>query len=125
MGDYNAKIGQGEVARNVGHHGLGERNGGLPSPVLVKSNDMIISNTFFKLPNRRIYTWKLPADIQDRIVRNQIDFILILRKVRNAITLTKTYPGANIGSDHNPVVAKRNIKLNKIQSRHRKTINLR
>lgn len=36
---------------------------------------MIILNTFYKLPPRRLYTWKSPMDSCDRIVRNQIDYI--------------------------------------------------
>ena len=32
----------------------------------------------------------------------------------------KTYPGANIGSDHNPVVKKLNVKLKKLQKKNSK-----
>lgn len=38
------------------------------------------------------------------LVRNQIDFILIHKVFQKHINSIKTYPGANIGSDHNPVV---------------------
>ena len=58
-------------------------------------------NTFFELPVRQKYTWKSPGDV----TRNQIDYILIRNRFRNSIKKCKTYSGADINSDHNPVVA--------------------
>ncbi|CAH0730549.1 unnamed protein product, partial [Brenthis ino] len=54
---------------------------------------------------RRLYTWTSPLHSPKKIVRNQIDYILINKRYRNSLTSVKTYPGADIGSDHNPVVA--------------------
>ena len=45
------------------------------------------------------------------MTRNQIDYILIRNRFRNSIKRCKTYPGADINSDHNPVVANVGIKL--------------
>ena len=81
---------------------------------------MLITNTTFKLPKRRLYTWKSPADNSKNIVRNQIDYLLIRRRFRNAVKSVKTYPGADVSSDHNPVVANIKIKLKKVQ-RKKKT----
>ena len=45
--------------------------------------------------------------------RNQIDFILIRNIFKNAVKQVKTYPGADIGSDHVPVTCKLQIKIKK------------
>lgn len=68
---------------------------------------MIITKTFFETPKRRRYTWKAPGDIY----RFQIDFILVKKIYRNQIKSTHSYPGFDIDSDHNLVLAKCNIKF--------------
>ena len=73
----------------------------------------MIANTLFQQPKRRLYTWKSPGDIH----RNQIDYILINQRYRNCITQVKTYPGADIDSDHNPVTMKIEITLKQIKKR--------
>ncbi|CAG4984092.1 unnamed protein product [Colias eurytheme] len=105
-GDFNSKVGQGAVSDVVGSFGLGIRNDrGERLVQFCQEHDFIVANTFFKLPPRRLYTWRSPADKTDKIVRNQIDYLLISKRHRNSIKSAKTYPGADIGSDHNPVVA--------------------
>ena len=68
-------------------------------------------NTFFEHLKGRFYTWKSPNDT----VRNQVDFIMIKNRFKNSFKDIKTYPGADIDSDHNPVVSKVEIKLKKIR----------
>ena len=58
---------------------------------------------------RRRYTWKSPGDRY----RNQIDFILVRDRFRNSVKQARSYPGADIASDHNPVLVKLNVKLKK------------
>lgn len=67
-------------------------------------NNLLIANTFFKQHPRRLYTWRSPADKEEKIIRNQIDFILLSLNFKRYMKPTKTYPGADISSDHNPVV---------------------
>ena len=74
---------------------------------------MTICNTFFEHENRRLYTWKSPGDRK----RNQIDYIMINNRFRNSVKNTKTYPGADVNSDHNPVLCKLHVKLKKIAHR--------
>lgn len=117
MGDFNAKVGEEEAADCVGRYGLGERNDRGDRLIEFCTNEeLIIANTLFKLHKRRLYTWKSPADNSDKIVRNQIDYIIVNRRYRNSILSAKTYPGADISSDHNPVVAAMRIKLKKVKS---------
>ena len=108
MGDFNAKIGKGAYRDIVGKHGLGERNErGERLLHFCIEKDMVVSNTTFEHPNRLLYTWKSPGDI----TRNQIDYILIKKRFRNSIKQCKTHPGADIASDHNPLIAKVSVKL--------------
>ena len=83
----------------------------------------MIANTYFQHPKRRRYTWKSPGDIY----RNQIDVILINTRFRNGVKQARTYPGADVGSDHNPLMIKMYIKLKKPkkkQMNHRMELNL-
>ena len=110
MGDFNAKIGVEAYQDTVGKFGLGKRNERVERLLqFCIENNLIVSNTFFQHPKRLLYTWKSPGDI----TRNQIDYILINKRHRNNMKQCKTYPGADIGSDHNPVVAKIKIRLKK------------
>ena len=66
--------------------------------VVIAMGDLMIANTYFQHPKRRLYTRRSPGDIY----RNQIDFILINKRFRNGVKQACTYLGANVGSDHNP-----------------------
>lgn len=66
---------------------------------------LVVTNTFFRLLKRRLYTWKSPADSSKEIVRNQIDYLTINKRFRNAVKSVKTYPGADMPSDHNLLMA--------------------
>lgn len=43
-----------------------------------------------------------PGDHPYRIIRNQIDFIVIDKRFRNHINRVAAYPEANTSSDHSP-----------------------
>ena len=103
MGDMNAKIGCGRREDLVGPFGLGDANDrGDKLFQFCRQNNCAVMNTWFKMPKRRLYTWTAPAEN----VRNQIDYIMINKRFRNAIKRVTTYPGADVGSDHNPVVGR-------------------
>ena len=114
MGDWNAKVGQGGEYPVKGNFGLGdlnERGGRLLD--FCRSHKLVVANTLFEHPKRRIYTWKSPGDLY----RNQIDYILVNQRFRNCIKQARTYPGADIGSDHNPVVMKLKVKLKQTKTK--------
>ena len=112
MGDLNAKVWCGKQSDVVGPYGLGERNE--RGDIWVQwreENDQVIAKTYFAHHSRRLWTWKSP----DGNTKNQIDFIIIDKRFRNAITQVKSYPGADGNSDHVPVVASVRIRLKTVQ----------
>ena len=112
MGDLNAKVGSGREGKTVGPHGLGERNDrGDRLVQWCESKNMVITNTWFKEHPRRLYTWKSPGNLS----RNQIDFITINNIFKRAVRGAKTYPGADCGSDHVPVVATLQCKRKRLK----------
>lgn len=123
MGDWNAKIGKGREGDTIGEFGLGIRNDkGERLAQFCQENDVVITNTYFKLPERRLYTWKSPADgANNKIVRNQIDYLLINKRYRNSIKSAKTYPGADVSTDHNPIIVRMEVKLKKLIPKQNKT----
>ncbi|XP_045471740.1 craniofacial development protein 2-like [Harmonia axyridis] len=116
-GDFNAKVGRGREDDIIGDYGLGERNQrGDRLVEFCREKKLVVCNTLFRLPTRRIYTWRSPADTKDRIVRNQIDYVTIDKRFRNSIMSAKTYPGADIASDHNPVICQLKVRLKRVSS---------
>lgn len=114
MGDFNSKIGKGGFEDIVGSFGLGERNErGNRLLHFCQEENMKVTNTWFCLPPRRLYTWRSPADKPNNIIRNQIDFILINRRFGTSITRACTYPGADVPSDHVLLLARLKIRLAK------------
>ena len=110
MGDFNAKVGQRGDELSVGMHGTGNRNErGERLVEWCEMNNFTIGNTCFQQPQRRKWTWKSPGDS----TRNQIDYILISGRFKNALLSAKSYPGADCYSDHALVLAKFRLKLKK------------
>jgi hypothetical protein len=108
MGDWNAKVGEQQEYPVTGKFGLGDRNDrGQRLVDFCWTAKLVVTNTLFEHPNRRLYTWKSPGDIH----RNQIDYIMINQRHRNSVKQVRTYPGADIGSDHNPVIMTLSVKL--------------
>jgi endonuclease/exonuclease/phosphatase family metal-dependent hydrolase len=112
MGDFNAKVGQHSMPPMVGKHGLGTMNeAGEKLADFCAAQELIIANTWFAQPKRRLYTWTAPGGKH----RNQIDYILISKRWRSTIKAVNTLPGADCGSDHELLVAKLQIKLKKVK----------
>ena len=118
MGDFNAQLGKTKYNNISGIYGLGERNPRGDRLInICEENDLWISNTHFKHHPRRLYTWISPGDR----TRHQLDFVMIRQRYKNSITQCKTYPGADVGSDHNPVIARITVKLKKPDQRSNDT----
>ncbi|KAI5739387.1 hypothetical protein M8J77_018683 [Diaphorina citri] len=118
LGDFNASVGA-EQSQCSGKFGLGNRNErGTRMLEFCEQHEFIVSNTYFEVPLRRRYTWKAPGDRQ----RYQIDYILIKRKFKNQIKSCYAYPGYDIDSDHNLLMATCKIKFKRRpnQPKHKK-----
>jgi len=69
IGDFNSKVGEGAVKGIVYEAWFIERNeAGDKLVEFCAANDLMISNTWFQLPKRRLYT--------NGSYRNQIDYFL-------------------------------------------------
>ncbi|XKL61738.1 hypothetical protein PGB90_001571 [Kerria lacca] len=116
MGDFNVKVGTNKVSVITGGFGFGELNPRGESLIdFCRIEDYVIKNIFYRLHTRQLYTWKSPQDARGKIVRNQIAYILVNPQLQNSITKVTTYPGADIGSEHNPLVANICIKFKRMQ----------
>ena len=112
MGDFNAKVGGQRDGRAVGPFGLGQRNErGSRLVEWCTANRFVITNTWFQHHMKNLYTWRSPGDT----CRNQIDYIMINERFRNAIKGVRTYPGADCDSDHNLLMSKLCINLRKLK----------
>jgi len=73
IGDWNAKVGSQEISGVMGKFGLGVPNeAGQRLIEFYQENTLVIANTLFQQPKRRLYTWASP----DGQYQNQIDIIL-------------------------------------------------
>ena len=87
----------------TGKFGLGVQNeAGQRLTEFCQENTLVIANTLFQQHKRRLYTWTSP----DGQYRNQTDYILCSQRWRSSIQSAETRPGADCGSDHEPLVAK-------------------
>ena len=114
QGDFNAKVGEGRSENIAGPVGLGTQNErGEHLVEWSKKHHMVIANTWFKVSAPRKWTWRS----RDSNTRNQTDYIIIRQRFRNALKVCKTYPGADCSSDHNPVIAKVQLKRRKLKKK--------
>ena len=93
---------------NIGIYGIGTRNErGNRLEEFFQANDLVIGNTTFKQPPRRLYTWVSPGDR----ARIQIDYVMVKRRWKSLLLGVKTRPSADCGSDHQLLNAKIKIRM--------------
>ena len=115
QGDFNAKVGPDAYenwAGTVGQYGTGDTNDrGLRLLEFASSQRLTIGNTLYPHKLSRRTTWHAP----NGKTHNQIDFILTPRRFKSSINRakTRTYPGADIGSDHDLVLLIMKVRLKK------------
>jgi hypothetical protein len=116
MGDWNSVVGDKSNGNICGTYGLGNRNKrGQMLIDFCERTGLVITNTWFKKPKRRLYTWKAVGDQH----RYQLAYIFVKQRFRSSVKDVKRQPGTYIDSDHNLLVAKictrlkRTIRLQK------------
>ena len=113
QGDWNAKIGPDAYDQwpgTVGRFGVDETNDrGLRLLEFANSHNLTVANTLFPHKTSRRTTWHSP----NGETHNQIDYILAPKRYKSSINKaqTRTFPGADIGSDHDMVLMTLQIKL--------------
>ncbi|BHF82238.1 hypothetical protein SprV_0802537500 [Sparganum proliferum] len=115
LGDFNARVGTDHAAwRGVlGPHGLRRSNdNGLLHLRTCAQHRLILTNTFFCLPEREKATWRHPRSRQWHL----LDYVLVRRRDQRDVLVTKAIAGADGWTDHRLVISKMRIRR---QSRRR------
>ena len=116
QGDWNAKVGK-HACKNwkytCGLYSNKETNErGLKLLEFASLNDLKLANTFDPHKTSRRWTWHSPNGKH----HNQIDYIMIKRRFQTSVNIAKTrsFPGADIGSDHDLVMMTFKLHLKKV-----------
>ena len=105
-------MGNNKEEDTVGPYGMGVRNeNGQYVVEFCKRHNLFVTNTWFQQKQSAQHTWTSP----DGSSKNQIDFILADKRFRNGVRNSKSMPGADCESDHNPVLATIQIKMKGIK----------
>lgn len=117
QGDWNAKVGkdsQKEWQNICGPSCNDETNDrGLRLLEFAAFNNLHLANTMGSHKASRKWTWHSP----DGQYHNQIDYIMVKRRFMSGIHIAKTrsFPGADIGSDHDLVMMTFHLRLKNIK----------
>ena len=116
QGDWNAKVGK-DACKNwkctCGLYSNNETNErGFRLLEFASLNDLKLANTFGPHKASRRWTWHSPNGKH----HNQIDYIMIKRRFQTSVNIAKTrsFPGADIGSDHDLVMMTFKLHLKKV-----------
>ncbi|BHF65392.1 hypothetical protein SprV_0200840200 [Sparganum proliferum] len=110
LGGFNALVGTDHTAwRGVlGPHGLrGSNDHGLLLLRTCAEHRLILTNTFFCLPEREKATWRHPRSRQWHL----LDYVLVRRRDQRDVLVTKAIAGADVWTDNRLVISKMRIRL--------------
>lgn len=117
QGDWNAKVGIDEQNSWTNHCGPScnkiTNDRGRRLLEFASHNNMVLANTLGEHKASRRWTWHAP----DGIHHNQIDYILVQNRFRTGINRakTRTFPGADVGSDHDLVIMNFRVRLKRLK----------
>ena len=113
IGDWNAKVGEQQLGEEdiVGKFGMiGERSdNGERFVSFCALNNLAIASTMFPHKEIHRYTWTSP----NGQYHNQIDHMAVRSNFKRSVQDVRAYRGADCASDHNLVIAKTLLKLNR------------
>jgi exonuclease III len=103
-GDLNARIGNNPIPDLIGTNGEPTLNkNGQALRDFVPFNELKITNTFFRHKDIDEYTWHRGNS------KTLIDYIIVNKKLKDAVTDTRVCRGKDINSDHYLLISKINI----------------
>ena len=104
IGDWNAKVGSQDIPGVTGKFGLGIQNeAGQRLTEFCQENTPVIAKTLFQQHKRRLYT-----------VNTEIRWTIFFAAKNGEALYSQERPGANCGSDHEPLIAKFRLKMKKV-----------
>ena len=114
LGDFSARMGTDHQTWEgvIGPEGVGKcSSNGLPLLRKCAEHELLITNTVFRLPTRRKTTWMHPRSKHWHL----IDYVIVRRKDRQDVRVTKTMCGADCWTDHSLVVSKLNLRIQPVR----------
>ena len=114
LGDFNARVSTDHQTweRVIGSEGVGKCNSnGLLLLRKCIEHKLLITNTVSRLPTRRKTPWMHPRAKH----WHPIDYVIVRRKDRQDVRLTKTMCGADYWTDHRLVVSKLNLRIQPVR----------
>ena len=114
LGDFNAQIDRDRqgIEHVIGPFGsaLRKTDNGDRLISLCATNNMHISNTFYRHKNIHKKTWRHP----DGQSSNEIDYICVSKRWRSSVIDVRVQRGADVGSDHHLLIAKFRLRLKRL-----------